>query len=456
MNIVIVGAGTIGRYIAAIFSKENHNVILVDKDEKKLEEASWQMDVATKKGSGTDWQVLDQLLDLSPDLFVALTNDDQTNLVSCNLAKNLGYPRTIARVKDDRFLNRTRLDFGRIFDVDHFIGPELLVANEIYKYMISPGSLRVETFVHGAVQLRTIVVPSKWRRSGRPLSQLDLPLGIMVALIRRPLVSMHEHKANGKEIIFPHGSDFILPGDEVTLIGETEAVTEAHQFFGLAQETVKSALIIGGSRTAINLAKILEPRPIDVRVIEKDYQKCCLLAELLPRTTVINHDASDLNVLREEKVNLSDVFVTCTRSDEINVMMSLLGKEVGCRNIVVQLSNPGYVPMMNRLDINHTVSPRIIAANRILALALSGTVTSVTSLYEGQAEVMEINVSTKSKIAGIPIAELGNLFPRDFLIAIIQNRGRVMIAHGNRVISPGDRVIAISNPTHLYELEKIF
>ena len=153
MNIVIVGAGTIGRYISVLLSKENHNVILVDVDEKKLEEASRQMDVAIKVGSGTDWQVLDQLLDSSPDLFVALTNDDQTNLVSCSIAKNLGYPRTIARIRDNRFLNRTRLDFGRIFDVDHSIGPELLVANEIYKYMISPGSLRVETFAHGAVQL---------------------------------------------------------------------------------------------------------------------------------------------------------------------------------------------------------------------------------------------------------------------------------------------------------------
>ena len=137
-------------------------------------------------------------------------------------------------------------------------------------------------------------------------------------------------------------------------------------------------------------------------------------------------------------------------------MMALLGKEVGCRDIVVQLSNPGYVPIMNHLDISHTAAPRIIAANRILALALSGTVTSVTSLYEGQAEIMEINVSMKSKAAGIPISELGTLFPKDFLIAVIQNRGRVMIANGNRVIFPGDKVIVVSNPSHLYELEKIF
>lgn len=454
MNIVIVGAGATGRYIASLLSKERHNVILIDKNTKRLEKAAWQMDVATKEGQGTDWQLLDELFDLSPDLFIAVSGEDQVNLVACSIAKNLGYPRTIARVRDNRYLNKTRLDFARIFDVDYFIGPELLVANEIFKYMISPGSLRVESFAHGAVQLRTIVVPQSWRKENKTLSELELPSGMMIGLIRREktLITKDEEK----EIIFPHGDDRILPGDEVTLIGETEVIGEVHQYFGLTLHPIDSAVIVGSSRTAINLAKILEERNIDIRLIEKDYNKCCKVAEQLQHTTVINHDATDLDFLILEKMGQAGIFVVSTHSDEMNLMTGLLGKEAGCENVVVQLANTSYIPIVNRLGISHTASPRIIAANRILALALSGAVTSIVALHENQAEIMEINVSMKSQVVGIPISELGPMLPKDFLIAVIQNRGRVMIANGDRIISPGDSVIVVSHPKHLRELEDIF
>lgn len=455
MNIVLVGAGETGRYIASLLSKERHNVILIDKDPKRLEQASWNIDVATKQGAGTDWQLLDDLLELSPDLYIAVSGEDQANLVGCAIAKNLGYPRTIARVRDNRYLNRTRLDFARIFDVDYFIGPEVLVANEIFKYMVSPGSLRVETFAHGAVQLRTIIVPQTWRKGDKTLSELELPPGMMIGLICR-----HDSHAGAKpeekHVIFPHGDDHILPGDEVTVIGETEVVTESHQFFGLTLHPIKSAVIIGGSRTALNLAKILEKRAISVRIIEKDYNRCCEITEQLRQITVINHDGADLDFLRSEKVSQADVLVVSTHNDEVNVMTGLLGKEAGCENVVVQLSNTGYIPIVNRLGISHTASPRIIASNKILALALSEAVTSMVSLHENQAEIMEIHVSIDSKVAGIPISELGPMLPRDFLIAVIQNRGRVMIADGDKIISPGDNVIVVSNPRYLRELEDIF
>lgn len=451
MNIVILGAGDTGKYITSVLAKEQHNIVLIDKQVKKLEEAAWNIDVATREGFGTDWKLLDSLLDFSPDLFIALTGEDQTNLVSCSIAKNLGYPRTIARVRDNRYLNRTRLDFSRIFDVDYFICPELLVANEIYKYMNSPGSLRVESFAHGAVQLRTILIPQNWERMNETLSHLHLPKGMMIALIRR-----WENGDKDKELIFPHGGDHIFPGDEVTLIGETDVISEAHHYFNLSQRPVRSVVIIGGSRTAVNLSKILEKRGMKVRVIEKDYHKCCEIAERLHHTTVINHDGTDLEFLMAEKVGQADVTVVSTQSDEANVMIGLLAKEAGCENVIIQLTNTAYIPIANRLGINHTPSPGVVAANRILALALSGTVTSVISLHKNQAEIMEISVSPTSKMTGIPIAELGSMLPKDFLIAAIQNRGRIMIANGDRIISPGDSVIVVSHPKHLRELESIF
>ena len=213
---------------------------------------------------------------------------------------------------------------------------------------------------------------------------------------------------------------------------------------------------MGGSLTSFNLAKILEQQNIGVSLFEKDEEKCNILAEQLPKCSVINRDGTDLNFLIAEKVGYADAFVACTNHDELNFLAAIVAREAGSQNVIVQLANTDYGTLAKQTGISLSVSPRISAANRILSLAHSGKVTSVFSLSESQAEIMEITVSMNSKIVGIPISQLGALLPKDFLIAMIQNRGRIMIAHGNRIISPGDTVIVVTNPRHLEELEKIF
>ncbi len=454
MNIVIIGAGGLARYVASVLSKDEHNVILVDEDAKKLEKASWHIDVATRLGTATDWQLLDDILDLSPDFFIALTQDDEINLVSCAIAKHLGYPRTIARISDNRYLNRTRLDFSQIFEVDYFIGPEVLVANDIFKYMISPGSLAVENFAHGAVQLRTLEVPDSWKKEKVSLMNLNLPKGIIIGLIRRKIG--RKDGAVSHKVIFPHGSDCILPNDEITFIGETEMVADLHNFLGIHLKPINSCVIVGGSLTGLSLARLLQKRNIDVRLIEKDYNRCQFLAEQLSGITIMNHDGTDKDFLESEKIGTAEVFVSCTNIDETNLAIAMLGKDLGCGEILAMLSNPSYMTIANKLGINHVVSPYISAADHILSQVLSGTVTSLVSFYENKAEIVEIHVSMQSKIVGIPLSELGSLLPKNFLIAMIQNRGRIMVANGNRIISPGDTVIVITSPEHVQELEKIF
>ena len=457
MNIVIIGAGSVGRYIAAMFAKKQYNVILVDKNGKKLQEAAWQMDAATRQGSGTDLKLLEDLLEFSPDLFIALTNDDESNLVACSIAKNLGYPKTIARVKDHRYLNRKRLDFGRMFNVDYFVGPELLAAYEINKYLMDPGSLAMESFAHGAVQLRSIIIPNSWKNAEKRLADLSLPTGLLVVLIQRQIQQQQPYSSSiTRKVIFPHGNDHILPGDEVTIIGEAASMANCYEFFGISTKKIESVAIVGGSLTGYNLAKILEQQGIRVLLIEQDEEKCHILAEQLPKCSIVNHDGTDLDFLIAERIGSSDAFVACTRHDEVNFLAALAAKEAGCKTVVLQLANTDYTPLTNQLGISFVVSPRISAANRILSLAHSGRLTSVVSLSSGEAEIMEINVSMNSKVVGIPISQLGALLPKDFLIAMIQNRGRIMIAHGNRIISPGDTVIVVSNPKHMHELEKIF
>ncbi len=457
MNIVIIGAGSVGQYIASLLSKQNHNVILVIKIPKnwKKRPTSWisPCDMALDRiGS-----YLRNSWSLSPNLSLAMTDSDTVNFTACTIAKNLGYPLTIARVKDNRYLNNTRLDFARLFNVDYFIGPELLAANDIYKYMLSPGSLALENFAHGAVQMRTLAIPAHWCLTTVPLRELGIPPGIVVGIIRRKESDPH-HAPHGikSHVIFPHGSDTIKPGDEVTFIGETERIANIHKFFGIETTSVKSVVIVGGSLVGLNLAQILSSHGYNVRLIDKDPAVCAKLSERLPKCTIINNDATDLDFLKSEKIDRSNLFAVCTNNDEVNILTAFLGKEAGCDNVVVTLFNTSYVPLLTQKGIAQIVSPRISAANHIISLAISGRITSLTSLYENTVEILEITVSPKSKITGMPLVDLGHVMPKDFLIAMIQNRGQIMIANGNRIISPGDSVIVITKPERLDELKKIF
>lgn len=456
MNIVVIGAGAIGSHVAQLLSQEENNVILVDTDQAKLDRLGRNLDVGARLGSGTDWQLLDELLELQPELLVAVTPSDEINLVACSIAKHLGYPQTVARVSDPSFFHRTRLDFERIFHVDHFIGPDILVAQDIFKTIISPEALSTQTFAHGSIQMRTVEVPERWRKSEKKLYELGLPKGMMVGLIRRPGEGRKKAGNFLGRVIFPHGGDSLLPGDEVTLIGEGEVIDSFYQSFGTPQKKVRAVAIMGGSRAAVSLARILRQHGCRVMLIDKDYDRCSELAESMHNVTIIHHDATEVDFLRSQRIDSYDVFVSCTRNDEVNLLAAGLAKDAGVDTVVSMISDTRYLPLVKRLGIGHTVSPRLSAANRVLAVARPQAVTSMVSLYDGEAEIMEIKVSAESPLAGIPISELGPKLPKDFLIAVIRNRGRIMVAHGARIMSPGDTVVVISHPRHIQEFYKIF
>jgi len=452
VNTVIVGAGDIGYSIAELLSSEGHAVILVDRDRSRLERADQHLDVATRVGSGSDWRLLEELSDPRPEMICALTNDDETNLVCCTIAKGLGYPTTIARVRDISFLNRTRVDFGRIFSVDHFVSPDLLVAQDIYKYVISLASVTMENFAYRAVQMRTIIVPEKWKQADKSLAQITLPEGVMVGLIRRDGTGKRQHE----ELIFPHGNDHILPGDEVTFIGQTESMQELHSYFGIAQPQIKAATIVGGSLMGSNLAKILQERDIDVRLIDRDYDKCCELAEELPRCSILHHDGTDLKFLVGEKIGKKEILIGCTHRDETNILVAMLGRKAGCERVIASISDPAYTPLLKDLGITHAVSATASTANSILSIARARSVVSTYSMYDNRVKIVEMKVSSESRVVGIPLSELGPYLPKDFLIAVIQNRGRVVVAKGDTTLSPGDTVIAITTSQRAGQLQKVF
>jgi trk system potassium uptake protein len=450
MNIVILGAGEIGQYLAKILSQEQHNIFLIDSNAKALEQVQKDSDVSTIHSFGTNWKVLNDLTENDPDLFIAMTGNDEVNLISCSIAKNLGYPKTVARVKEIGLLTRSRLDFGRMFYVDHFIGSELIVAQDLLKNIINPGSYAIENFAHGAIQMRTLRIPKTWKKSNLAIKDLDLPKELIIALIRR--------KENDQDkIIFPHGDDNIFPNDEITIIGETKTMYNIQAVFEIEKLDINTVTIVGGTSVAAYLAFVLNEHKIEVKLLEKNEETCDELSRYLPsKTTVFNQNGKNIDFINSEKLNQSDAFVTCTSTDESNLLISLIAKQAKCKKIITVFSDITIGSILRDLDISFAVSEKVNIINRIFSIIHAKSAISIASLCDNNARVVEIKVSSNSDIVGIPLADLSAKLPKDLIIAAIENKGRVMIGKGDRIISPHDTIIVITSPDHMNDLSLIF
>ncbi|MGE5196083.1 MAG: Trk system potassium transporter TrkA [Anaerolineae bacterium] len=447
MNIVILGAGSLGTYLAKTLAEEQHDVFVIDKDAKALEKLLSLADVAIRVGSGSDWQLLEELLAFSPHLFIAFSSDDETNLVACSLAKNLGYPKTVARLSSAGFLNCSRLDFGRLFFVDHFLAVELAIAHDIFKSVMSPGGMPVETLAHGAVQMRTVIVPSSWLHGGKRLAEIGLPRNLLVGLIR---------KKGQEELLFPKGQDRIEVGDELTIIGETKAMLTLLEIFGIVQRKIKSVVVAGASKVSLSLCRILEEYGISVKLIEQDEEKCREMAKLLKNTAVLNQEVSNWHALSSERVHLADAFIACSESCETNLLVSILAKELGCPEVIALVSDHSFAPFLKKWGIFYCVSEKISVLKKIHSFLSFGPVASLSSLYDKRVQILEIKILSDSKVVGIPIVDLRKRFPEEFVIAFIESRGRINIVRGDAILSPGDTVIILCSSKHAQSLEKLF
>lgn len=453
MAIVIAGALELGTYLATTLSEEQESVILIDPDQKRLESFGRSADIATICGEVTDWQLLDSLLDQKPKLFLALTDLDEVNLTASSIAKNLGYPTTVARISNPSFLNQKRLNFDKLFYVDHLIAPELIVAYDLFKAITNPGALRVDNFAHGAVQMRTVVMPSKWDSMNKKLREINFGNNLLIGVIRRKKRSP-EH--DDDEIIIPHGDDLLFPGDEVTFVGETATMLELPKHFNLPTAKIDSVVIAGSNLVTKQLIRALLDQDIKVKVIDRDEKACLQLAQIYNNITVIHQDPSNLTLLRSERIDRCDVFLAATQSTEFNILTASLAQEGGAKHVYSLVSDTRHFPLLKRLNIDHVLSERECLSSRILSFIHAEMAVSTRTLYDNHIVIMEMKVTASTKIAGIPIQDLSKILPKDCLIALIENRGQIMIAKGERILAPGDTVIVITSPKLVAEIREIF
>lgn len=431
MNIVILGAGEVGSFVAKVLIKKNHNVILIDKDAAKLEQLKDVLEVGTIVGEGTDWEILMKAEINSADLFLAATDADEVNLISCLMAKEMGVKKNLCRIKKFLYSYKEKDKYRDLFRVDTMLSTETLAASEIAKSLGYPGILILEDFAKGRIQIRQYQLEETAKKIlVLPLKELSLPKDILIASLFR----------DGKFII-PKGDVALRNGDTITIMGSPESIPEFENIINVKEDSLKATVIVGGGLLGFTLARILETRRLPVKIIERSKDRCKWLAEKLPRTTVINGDATNTALLEEENVSQSDAFVAATGDDETNLLSCLLAKSLEIKNIICISHKPEYTSIIENSGINLAVSPRNVTANSIITLLHREKIISAALINEGKGEIFELYASQSSPVVDKPLSELN--LPAGVLIGGIVHEQELIIPRGKDIIHAGDIVLVI-------------
>ncbi|MBT4136503.1 MAG: Trk system potassium transporter TrkA [Candidatus Latescibacteria bacterium] len=447
MEAIVIGAGQAGTHIAQVLSQEKHSVTMIDVDRNRLMHAEENLDIRTICEHGASPQILEMAGVAHADLVAAVTNSDEVNLIAAGTAKQLGAVRSAARVYNQAYHASGKIEYQNLLDIDMIISPQSITAFEIAKLIENPAAIAVESFAQDKVQMRQMLVPEESPAAGKRIRDLFPP--------DRELESLVVSLSRGTEMTIPGPEDLLCVGDRVTVIMPSGRARAVRRIFRDVEEGAESVVIAGGGTTAYMLAQTMESRGVAVTLIEGARERCDALSRLLSTTRIIHGDATRLSVLAEERVGDADVFVALCGNDEVNLMSSLQAKQMGVAHIVVAVNRADYAPLVERVGINHAVSPRILTGNSILTLAGGSNIRSMALLQDGKAEVVELtaepNAAAINRILGDELR-----FPKGAIIGALVRGKDVLVPRGGDTILAGDTIIAFVLAEVLDELEAMF
>lgn len=444
MNIVVVGLGEVGKHIATVLSRENHNVTIVDLNPEAIAAVDERLDVRSVVGRGCSINVLKEIEVDKTDLLIAVTNVDEVNILTSLMAKDSGTSKVIARVDSGEYLPDDRGTYRGLFGIDLVISPEILSAIEINKLIGLLGANFIANFADNQVELLQLTQKNKQGVTGISLKNLEFPPELLVTAIIR-----------NEKLIIPSGDTVLEEGDKVFIIGKTATIGKSVEFFATQKSGgAEKVIILGGGEIGYSVAKFLEGKKISVVLIEWNPKRCQFLSEQLAEALVIDGDGTDIELLKREKVGEADVFVAASKRDEINLMSSLLAKELGSKKTIALVHRPDYVPVYEHLGLDATISPRRFAADQILKYVRSGEVVSVSDIELGKGEILEFAVPEGSRVVGNMLKDLR--IPKGAVIGAIAGKHGVIIPSGNDTINVGDKAIVFITPDVRPKVEELF
>ena len=451
MNIVIVGDGKVGATLVEHLSGEGHNVVVIDRDQKIVEQMVNSYDVMGICGNGANCEIQLEAGVQSADLFIAATSSDELNILSCLMAKKAGAAHTIARVRNPDYLNQLPF-FKDALGLSMIVNPELDAANEIAKVLRFPNAINIETFYRGLVDLVELKIDS-----GNPLCNMQLT-DIFNKFDVRILVCAVQRK---NEVIIPRGDFILQAGDRIHVTAPRGVLVDFMKKLKIYKHRTKNIMIIGGGKMGYYLARQLSGTGgYNVKIIENNLERCEKLCELLPQADIIHGDGTDRKVLIEQGLEGQDAFVALTTIDEENIISTMYASSLGVSKTVAKVNRVSY-EVLESIGMDSAISSKAIAANRILAYARaienSGEESSVQTLYKlvgGQVEALEFKIETDFSQIDVPLRDLK--LKRDTLIACIIRSHRVIYPGGNDCIELNDRVVIVTKSNHISSINEIF
>ena len=451
MNILILGAGQVGSSTATQLAKEEDNeVTVVDIDPEKLTKLGSRVDLQTIQGNAAYPETLKQSGAETADMLIAVTSSDEVNMVACQIASTLfDTPKKIARIRAQEYSQNKALFSKSNIPVDYYINPEQLVTEHIAELILHPGAFQVLDFANGRVRM----VGVRAKQQG--------------FLVNQPIKSLHEHLGNEQvriaavyrdgDSIDPDGDTIIKKDDEVFFIAAREDIDFMISEFIQSQERVRKVMIAGGGSIGLKLASKLETTN-QIKVIERSKARAKKIAELLEDAIVLVGDAADDNLLLEESIETTDVFVALTNSEEANILSSMLAKKLGCKKAMALINKASYSGLIETGSIDIAISPQQITIGSLLTHVREGDVVKVHSLKRGNAEALEAiaHEHKGSKVVGQMIENI-KLPKGAFITAVLSSSGDLKTLHHTTVIEPDDHVIVfITDREKIADVEKLF
>ncbi len=454
MKIIILGAGQVGGTLADNLANEDNDITIVDTDEQRLRELRDRMDIGVVTGAASYPQTLIQAGIEDADILIAVTNNDEINMVACQIAHSLfSTPTKIARIRAPGYVKYPNLFRNDGIPVDVIISPEKLVSDYIFRLIEHPGALQVLDFADGEVQL--VAVKAYY---GGPL------VGQELRFLRQHMPTVDTRVAaiyRRDRSILPEGTTVIEADDEVFFIAAKSHIRAVMSELRRLESSYRRIIIAGGGNIGARLASQLEGR-YSVKLIEKFPERCKFLSERLDKTIVLQGSASDQELLLEENIEDTDVYLALTNDDEANIMASMLAKRLGARKVMAIINNSAYADLVQGGDIDIAISPQQTTIGSLLTYVRRGDIVNVHSLRRGAAEAIEVIAhgdQRSSKVVGRTIEDID--LPEGATIGAIvreTNSGsEVIIAHDDVVVETGDHVIVfLVDKRFTRDIERLF
>ena len=450
MNIIVVGCGKIGTTLVASLVAEGHNVTAVDIDPAVTTEINNIYDVMVVSGNGTDCDTLSEAGAEKANLVIAATGSDEFNMLTCFLARRMGARHTIARIRNPEY-NDSSLGFlKQHLNLSMSINPELLAAQELYHLLKVPSAIKIDTFSRRTFELVQLRL--------QPDSQLD---GMTLAELKKKYKAQYLVCAVKRDdkVYTPDGSFVLKGGDRIGVTTTQSELIRLLKMLGETQKQAKRVMILGASRTAYYLAKMLIGSGNSVTIIEKKHERCKKMCEVLPEAVIIQGDGAQQELLLEEGLGSADAFISLTGTDEQNILISYFAHEQKVPKVITKINRDEFTPMAERLGLDTIISPKKIVSDVVLRYAralqnsLGSEVGTPYKLMDSEVEALEFIVRPDCSILNVPLKDMK--IRKGVLIGGIIRGRKAIIPSGFDVILPDDRVVIIAEGKRLGSLDDI-